>query len=128
MLQTYDELHLRQYGTIQEIWVQLMYAYSHPTVFVDETVTVEGEDVVMKKVTQGFESPFPNVFFSAPQVMSVTGSCTSGTDYYGKCNGYTRIQNVPYAGTVNDANRWNEDVDGFKSHRGDAFWVDDHDV
>merc|ERR1719420_2660363 len=27
LLQTYDELHNRQYGTIQEIWVQLQYAY-----------------------------------------------------------------------------------------------------
>merc|ERR1739838_497470 len=64
LLQTYDELHLRQYGTIQEIWIQLMYAFSHPTGF-------SGAGAV----TGGFESPFPNVFFSAPQVKGVMGSC-----------------------------------------------------
>lgn len=132
ILQTYDELHLRQYGTIQEIWVQLMYAYSHPTEYTDvniETSKDENGDPVMedkKAVAQGFESPFPNVFFSAPQVLAVKGSCTDTT--YGKCDGYTRIQNVPYAGAVLDTARWNENVDGKNSHRGDAFWVDDHDV
>lgn len=126
MLRTYDELHLRQYGTIQEIWVQLMYAYSHPTVTEAVKVTVNEVEEDMNAVKQGFESPFPNVFFSAPQVLSVTASCTDAA--YGKCNGYTRIQNVPYAGTLVDAKRWNENVDGDTSHRGDAFWVDDHDV
>jgi hypothetical protein len=131
MLQTYDELHLRQYGTIQEIWVQLMYAYSHPTLIETKSVEVPNADGDLEAtdkevVTQGFESPFPNVFFSAPQVLAVKASCTDTT--YGKCNGYTRIQNVPYAGAVLDSARWNEDVDGKNSHRGDAFWVDDHDV
>lgn len=50
IMSTYDEFHLRQYGTIQEIWAQLQYAYTHTV------------DVTSKT---GFESPFPNVFFSA---------------------------------------------------------------
>ena len=49
VMKTYDEFHLRQYGTIQEIWAQLQYAYSH---------------TVDKTTPTGFESPFPNVFFS----------------------------------------------------------------
>jgi hypothetical protein len=111
---TYDELHLRQFGTIQEIWVQLMYAYSHAT-------TYDGSN----NAVEGFESPFPNVFFSAPQVLAVTGSCSDTS--YGKCDGYTRIQNVPYAGSDTDAVRWAADVDGLGSQRGDSFWPDDHD-
>merc|ERR1712039_808483 len=96
MDKTYDELHLRQFGTIQEIWVQLMFAFSHPTEF------------AAGAVTKGFESPFPNVFFSAPQVSSVVGSCT---------------------GTDTDSKRWVNDVDGVTGvRRGDGFWVDDWDL
>jgi len=116
MEKTYDELHLRQFGTIQEIWVQLMFAFSHPTEFTSGSVS------------KGFESPFPNVFFSAPQVSSVVGTCT-GTDAYSKCNGYTRAENMPYAGTDTDADRWVDNVDGNTGvRRGDGFWVDDWDV
>lgn len=110
MVSTYDELHLRQFGTIQEIWVQLMYAYSHATTF------GTGDSV-------GMESPFPNVFFSAPQTLSVTGACAASGNY-GKCDGYTREQNVPYAGSDTDADRWVMDVDGDGGMRGDAFWPD----
>lgn len=109
---TYDELHMRQFGTIQEIWVQLQYATSHSTHYSPSSV--------------GMESPFPNVFFSAPEVVSVLGSCTDAS--YGKCSGYTRSQNVPYAGLDDDAKRWNNNVDGDNSARGDGFWVDDLDV
>jgi hypothetical protein len=52
IMSTYDEFHLRQYGTIQEIWAQLQYAY---------TQTVDKDSAV----ATGFESPMPNVFFSA---------------------------------------------------------------
>jgi len=114
MHRTYDELHLRQFGTIQEIWVQLQYAYSHPTSYTTGATPV------------GFESPFPNVFFSAPQVLTVSGECDDAV--YDKCNGYTRAENVPYAGSDFDAKRWNENVDGLGSHRGDAFWPDDLDA
>jgi len=123
MLQTYDELHLRQFGTIQEIWVQLMFAYSHTTVY-----AADADDDNKMKATHGFESPFPNVFFSAPQVTSVIGTCSSSLDPYAKCNGYTRAENLPFAGTDTDANRWNQDVDGAGSDRGDSFWVDDWDA
>lgn len=47
-----------------------MYAYNHYT-----KINASNEP------TDGFESPFPNVFFSAPQVHSVSGACT---DAYGK--------------------------------------------
>lgn len=113
MLSTYDELHLRQYGTIQEIWVQLMYGFSHSTGYTSGAVN------------GGFESPFPNVFFSAPQVKGVMGSCSSA---YGKCDGYTRAENVPFAGTDVDGARWANDVDGQGADRGDSFWPDDHNV
>jgi len=112
MTATYDELHLRQFGTIQEIWVQLMYATSHSTQF--DTGTGDG---------QGFDSPFPNVFFSAPQTLSVTGACDVNSNY-GKCTGYTRAENVPYAGSNTDTARWNMNVDGMNGMRGDAFWPD----
>ena len=67
ILNTYDELHLRQFGTIQEIWVQLMYAY--------------GTYTTVNSNAGGFESPFPNLFFNAPEVHSITASCS---DNYGK--------------------------------------------
>jgi hypothetical protein len=108
---TYDELHMRQFGTIQEIWVQLMYAYS---------VQTDYSNVL------GFESPFPNVFFSAPQVHWVEGFCDDSD--YGKCTGYTRLQNVPYAGSDVDGDRWETDADGDGADRGDGFWVDDQNV
>jgi hypothetical protein len=113
MHRTYDELHMRQFGTIQEIWVQLQYAYSHNTVFDAPN-------------SEGFESPFPNVFFSAPQVLGVTGSCSDAS--YGKCDGFLRSENVPYAGNDMDSLRWEEDADGLGSNRGDGFWVDDLDA
>jgi len=74
----------------------------------------------------GFESPFPNVFFSAPQVSWVEGFCDDSD--YGKCTGYTRLQNVPYAGSDVDSDRWETDADGDGADRGDGFWVDDQNV
>merc|ERR1719461_2140556 len=74
LLQTYDELHLRQYGTIQEVWVQLMYAYQ------------EGfnEGTVASSSSRGAESPFPNIFFSAPEVVSIKATCPQANF---KCRG-----------------------------------------
>lgn len=117
ILSTYDELHNRQFGTIQEIWVQFMYAYSHATSFDTGAAT------------SGFESPMNNVFFSAPNVLSVAGHCADAA--HAKCAGYTRAQNVPYAGSDTDAKRWNLNADGLglkTSQKGDGFWVDDYDV
>jgi len=110
ILNTYDELHLRQFGTIQEIWVQLMYAY--------------GTYTTVNSNAGGFESPFPNLFFNAPEVHSITASCS---DNYGKCSGYTRAQNMPYAGSDNDDDRWTLDADGLGGARGESFWPDDFD-
>lgn len=94
LLQTYDELHLRQYGTIQEVWVQLMYAYQ------------EGFD--QGKVTgsngssSGAESPFPNIFFSAPEVVSIKATCPNSNF---KCRGYMTDENQPYGGARENNNR-----------------------
>jgi len=91
LLQTYDELHLRQYGSIQEIWVQLMYAYQESfDANFDETVFTSTAGIA------GVESPFPNVFFSAPEVVEVQGYCD--VDNY-KCRGYYSDENQPYGGS-----------------------------
>lgn len=112
IMSTYDEFHLRQYGTIQEIWAQLQYAYTQT---VDESATVP----------TGFESPMPNVFFSAAQVTSIVLACNGGTDE--KCKGYTRAQNVPYAGDATAADRWTNSGISNGDARGDAFWVNHND-
>lgn len=111
IMSTYDEFHLRQYGTIQEIWAQLQYAY---------TQTVDKDSAV----PTGFESPMPNVFFSAAQLTSIVLSCSGE-----KCSGYTRAQNMPYAGDSTEGNRWTNDVAVISNGdaRGDAFWVNNND-
>merc|ERR1712203_276450 len=90
LLQTYDELHMRQYGTIQEVWVQLMYAYQ------------EGFDQGMVTgSTKGAESPFPNIFFSAPEVTGILAFCPNTNM---KCRGYLPDEHQPYGG-AREANR-----------------------
>jgi len=92
LLQTYDELHLRQYGTIQEVWVQLMYAYQ------------EGfdEGKITGNSSKGAESPFPNIFFSAPEVVTIKATCPNSNF---KCRGYMTDENQPYAGARENNNR-----------------------
>jgi len=109
IMSTYDEFHLRQYGTIQEIWAQLQYAYTHT---VDKTSTLK----------TGFESPFPNVFFSAAQIKDIDLSCSGE-----KCVGYTRSQNMPYAGDSAVDSRWTNTGITNGDARGDAFWVNNND-
>jgi len=94
LLQTYDELHLRQYGTIQEVWVQLMYAYQEG--FDQGKVTGD------KGSTKGAESPFPNIFFSAPEVVTIKATCPNSNF---KCRGYMTDENQPYAGARENNNR-----------------------
>lgn len=90
LLKTYDELHMRQYGTIQEVWVQLMYAYQ------------EGFDQGMVTgSTKGAESPFPNIFFSAPEVTGILAFCPNTNM---KCRGYLPDEHQPYGG-AREANR-----------------------
>merc|ERR1712003_154751 len=84
LLQTYDELHLRQYGTIQEVWVQLMNAYQEG--FDQGKVTGNNGS------TTGAESPFPNIFFSAPEVVSIKATCPNSNF---KCRGYMTDENQP---------------------------------
>lgn len=113
IMSTYDEFHLRQYGTIQEIWAQLQYAYTET---IDQTDGAE----------TGFESPFPNVFFSAAQVSSIVLSCPNADE---KCVGYLRKENTPYAGEAKEADRWTKTANDIENglSRGDAFWVNNND-
>jgi hypothetical protein len=112
LLQTYDELHNRQYGTIQEIWVQLQYAYQESLDNANRTTAT----TVCNKFTSGdttcrdgvrkVQSPFPNVFFSAPEVVDIRGFCPSSNM---KCRGYMSDQHQPYGGSRNHVERvhWN---------------------
>merc|ERR1712131_167165 len=119
LLQTYDELHNRQYGTIQEIWVQLQYAYqesldnSYRTwANVTCNKTAAGSDNNCQETGAGVtgvrkvQSPFPNVFFSAPEVVDIRGFCPSSNM---KCRGYMTDQQQPYGGSRNHVERvhWN---------------------
>merc|ERR1712003_368746 len=94
LLQTYDELHNRQYGTIQEIWVQLQYAYQES---IDDSDRKEKQTDVNR-----VQSPFPNVFFSAPEVVDIRGFCPSSNM---KCRGYMSDQHQPYGGSRSHAER-----------------------
>lgn len=98
LLQTYDELHNRQYGTIQEIWIQLQYAYQES---LDNSARVLDNTLVER-----VQSPFPNVFFSAPEVIDIRGFCPSSNM---KCRGYMSDQHQPYGGAREHASRvhWN---------------------
>lgn len=100
LLQTYDELHNRQYGTIQEIWVQLQYAYQESMDNSERTLAA----TPIRKV----QSPFPNVFFSAPEVVDIRGFCPSSNM---KCRGYMSDQHQPYGGSRNHKERvhWNDE-------------------
>lgn len=99
LLQTYDELHNRQYGTIQEIWVQLQYAYQESMDNSERSLAA----TPIRKV----QSPFPNVFFSAPEVVDIRGFCPSSNM---KCRGYMSDQHQPYGGSRNHKERvhWND--------------------
>ena len=56
------------------------------------------------------------------EVNSIVLACTGE-----KCAGYTRAQNMPYAGDATEANRWtNSDISNGDA-RGDAFWVNNND-
>merc|ERR1712046_192963 len=101
LLQTYDELHNRQYGTIQEIWVQLQYAYQESLDNSDRTLTTASGSEIRK-----VQSPFPNVFFSAPEVVDIRGFCPSSNM---KCRGYMSDQHQPYGGARSHIDRvhWN---------------------
>merc|ERR1719420_2701599 len=119
LLQTYDELHNRQYGTIQEIWVQLQYAYQESldnsyrtTTNATCNKTAAGSDNTCEETDAGatgvrkVQSPFPNVFFSAPEVVDIRGFCPSSNM---KCRGYMSDQHQPYGGSRSHVERvhWN---------------------
>jgi len=107
LLQTYDELHNRQYGTIQEIWVQLQYAYQETLDDSDRKTTESSVNRV--------QSPFPNVFFSAPEVVDIRGFCPSSNM---KCRGYMSDQHQPYGGSRVHKERvhWNDTATRFADH------------
>jgi len=104
LLQTYDELHNRQYGTIQEIWVQLQYAYQESLDNSDRTTSATAVNKV--------QSPFPNVFFSAPEVVDIRGFCPSSNM---KCRGYLSDQHQPYGGSRNHVERVHWNASGTRS-------------
>ena len=112
LLQTYDELHNRQYGTIQEIWVQLQYAYQESLDNANRTTSTTvcnkfaANDVTCRDGVRKVQSPFPNVFFSAPEVVDIRGFCPSSNM---KCRGYMTDQHQPYGGSRNHVERvhWN---------------------
>jgi len=117
LLKTYDELHMRQYGTIQEVWVQLMYAYQ------------EGFDQgAVTGSTKGAESPFPNIFFSAPEVTGILAYCPL-TNH--KCRGYYTDENQPYAGAREAVRRVYENgntaVGAENDYHADAVWPSNED-
>ena len=108
LLQTYDELHNRQYGTLQEIWVQLQYAYQE---------SIDDSDRVLTQATVNrVQSPFPNVFFSAPEVVDIRGFCPSSNM---KCRGYMSDQHQPYGGSRHHAERvhWNASATRYDNQR-----------
>jgi len=109
LLQTYDELHNRQYGTIQEIWVQLQYAYQES---LDDSIRTTSNDSNTTAGVKKVQSPFPNVFFSAPEVVDIRGFCPSSNM---KCRGYMSDQHQPYGGSRNHEERvhWNADATRF---------------
>merc|ERR1719204_1699421 len=112
LLQTYDELHNRQYGTIQEIWVQLQYAYQESLDNANRTTKIDvcnkyaSDDTSCRDGVRKVQSPFPNVFFSAPEVVDIRGFCPSSNM---KCRGYMSDQHQPYGGSRSHAERvhWN---------------------
>ena len=113
LLQTYDELHNRQYGTIQEIWVQLQYAYQESLDNHNRTTSEatcnrdDANDADCDAKVRKVQSPFPNVFFSAPEVVDIRGFCPSSNM---KCRGYMSDQHQPYGGARNHVERvhWND--------------------
>lgn len=70
---TYDEKHLRQYGTIQEIWVQLMYAIVH--------------DSAGDGSAEFYQSPMNNLFFNANEVLSIVATAGGTTNERVPMNG-----------------------------------------
>merc|ERR1712003_470344 len=112
LLQTYDELHNRQYGTIQEIWVQLQYAYQESLDNANRTTSIavcnkfKDDDTTCRDGVRKVQSPFPNVFFSAPEVVDIRGFCPPTNM---KCRGYMTDQHQPYGGSRSHAERvhWN---------------------
>jgi hypothetical protein len=61
------------------------------------------------------------------EVNSIVLACDSSSSE--KCKGYTRAQNMPYAGDATEGNRWTNDdtVISNGDARGDAFWVNNND-
>jgi hypothetical protein len=118
LLQTYDELHNRQYGTIQEIWIQLQYAYQESLDNANRTNTMttcnkyEASNTSCDQGIRKVQSPFPNVFFSAPEVVDIRGFCPSSNM---KCRGYLSDQHQPYGGSRNHVERvhWNASATRF---------------
>merc|ERR1712123_337584 len=79
LLQTYDELHLRQYGTIQEVWVQLMYC---------------ALDIHRHPLCPGYSPPPP-----VPWIFTAT-PCALDIHHHPLCPGYSPPPPVPWIFTA----------------------------
>ena len=59
------------------------------------------------------------------EITSIVLACDGSTDE--KCKGYTRAQNMPYAGDSTGTSRWTNTGISNGDARGDAFWVNHND-
>ena len=67
------------------------------------------EGTVQSSSSRGAESPFPNIFFSAPEVVSIKATCPQSNF---KCRGYMTDENQPYGGARENFNRVYNNRDG----------------
>merc|ERR1712193_394357 len=103
LLQTYDELH------------KLQYAYQESLDNANRTTSIavcnkfKDDDTTCRDGVRKVQSPFPNVFFSAPEVVDIRGFCPSSNM---KCRGYMTDQHQPYGGSRNHVERvhWNNEA------------------
>merc|ERR1712193_192045 len=113
LLQTYDELH------------KLQYAYQESLDNANRTTSIavcnkfKDDDTTCRDGVRKVQSPFPNVFFSAPEVVDIRGFCPSSNV---KCRGYMTDQHQPYGGSRNHVERvhWNASATRF-SDQANAF-------
>jgi len=92
--------------------VQLQYAYQES---LDESIRTLVKTSNTATGVKKVQSPFPNVFFSAPEVVDIRGFCPSSNM---KCRGYMSDQHQPYGGSRNHEERvhWNASATRFTDH------------
>merc|ERR1712157_717948 len=98
--------------------VQLQYAYQESLDNANRTTSIavcnkfKDDDTTCRDGVRKVQSPFPNVFFSAPEVVDIRGFCPSSNM---KCRGYLSDQHQPYGGSRNHVERvhWNASATRF---------------